>query len=147
MMSKYHVGTLDAAAIQGLRNEPQKKSDQETRNVLLQSRYWTRAELCKKQIVSQDSRLFTFVLEHDHLMLKIADPLSAKNHIIRTYTPISQTDRPGTMELLVKIYFKTPDSECWKMTMALENLATQIIGLTLKDPLGSLCTSERERLQ
>jgi nitrate reductase (NAD(P)H) len=145
MMREYHVGTLDPAAIQDLKNEPQTKSDQETRNVFLQARYWSRAELCKKQIVSQDSRLFTFALEHDqqtlglptgqHLMLKITDPLSAKSHIIRAYTPISRTKQLGTMELLVKIYFKTPNNEGGKMTMALENLAIGSL-VEFKGPVG-----------
>jgi nitrate reductase (NAD(P)H) len=145
MMSGYHVGTLDKAAIEALKNESNSGPEQGTRDNFLQPRHWMKAKLCKKRIVSQDSRIFTFTLEHDrqklglqtgqHLMLKVADPSSAKDHLLRAYTPISQTDQLGTMELLVKIYFETSKIKGGKMTTALDNLAIGSV-VEFKGPVG-----------
>ncbi|KAL5353758.1 hypothetical protein ACLOAV_001800 [Pseudogymnoascus australis] len=145
MMSKYHVGTLDKASLEILNKEP----DQETRSgpteIFLQPKFWTKAKLCKKVPVSSDSRIFSFELEHDeqsfglptgqHVMLKAEDDSSEKTSIIRAYTPISQTDKKGIVDVLVKVYFSSPSIPGGKMTMALEKLA---IGSSVefKGPIG-----------
>lgn len=54
-------------------------------------------------------------------MIKVNDP-DSKEAIIRSYTPISDTNMEGKMELLVKIYFPTKDVPGGKMTMALDKL-------------------------
>ncbi|KIN02456.1 hypothetical protein OIDMADRAFT_102614 [Oidiodendron maius Zn] len=145
MMCEYHVGTLDELAIEALKNVSGQEPDERRRSIFLQPRRWAKAELCNKRTVSHDSRIFTFKLEHDeqklglptgqHLMLQITDPSSTRNHIIRAYTPISQTDQLGTMELLVKIYFKTSKVEGGKMTTALDNLALGS-SVEFKGPVG-----------
>lgn len=144
-MSKYHVGTLSKLATEILKNERVELPTQEKRNVFLQPGYWMKATLCEKRIVSHDSRVFTLALEHNeqalglpvgqHLMLKVSDPSSVEDHVVRSYTPISHPDRLGAVELLVKIYFKTPISEGGKMTMALENLAMGS-SVEIKGPIG-----------
>ncbi|KAL1988876.1 hypothetical protein VTN96DRAFT_6865 [Rasamsonia emersonii] len=142
MMPDYHIGTLDPASREILKNGSDEQK--ETGEVFLQPRVWKKATLCEKKSVSWDTRLFTFKLEHEtqtlglptgqHLMLKLKD---SSESIIRSYTPISETDRKGTVELLVKIYFDTPTSKGGKMTMALDKIP---IGSTveLKGPIGKL---------
>ncbi|KAL1969378.1 hypothetical protein VTN77DRAFT_9571 [Rasamsonia byssochlamydoides] len=145
MMPDYHIGTLDQASMEILKNctPPEEGSGE----IFLQPRVWKKAELCEKRSVSRDTRLFTFKLEHDnqilglptgqHLMLKLKDPSSGNESIIRSYTPISEMNRRGTLELLVKIYSDTPTSKGGKMTTALDKLP---LGSTVefKGPIGNL---------
>ncbi|GAT28508.1 nitrate reductase [Aspergillus luchuensis] len=131
MMPDYHIGTMDKASLKALKNDSAPESD-EPRATFLQSKSWSKMTLVKRKDVSWDTRIFTFQLQHDkqtlglpigqHLMIKVADPIS-KEAIIRSYTPISDTNQEGTMDLLVKIYFDTPTVKGGKMTMALEKLA------------------------
>ncbi|GLB06275.1 hypothetical protein AtubIFM57258_001572 [Aspergillus tubingensis] len=131
MMPDYHIGTMDKASLEALKNDSAPESD-EPRTTFLQSKSWSKTTLVKRKDVSWDTRIFTFQLQHDkqtlglpigqHLMIKVADPTS-KEAIIRSYTPISDTNQEGTMDLLVKIYFDTPTVKGGKMTMALEKLA------------------------
>jgi nitrate reductase (NAD(P)H) len=145
MMSDYHVGTLDKASLEILQKEPDETPSSEPTEIFLKSKFWAKAKLCKKVMVSSDTRIFSFALEHgeqsfglptgQHVMLKAEDGSPAKTSIIRAYTPISQTDRKGMVDVLVKIYFGTPTMEGGKMTMALEKLS---IGSSVefKGPIG-----------
>ncbi|PYI21518.1 hypothetical protein BO86DRAFT_439044 [Aspergillus japonicus CBS 114.51] len=131
MMPDYHLGTMDKASLEALKNDNAPKSS-EPRAEFLQSRAWSKMTLTKKTEVSWDTRIFTFQLEHDkqtlglpigqHLMIKVPDPASSTESILRSYTPISETSQEGTMDLLVKIYFDTPTLKGGKMTTALEKL-------------------------
>ncbi|RAH64062.1 nitrate reductase NiaD [Aspergillus aculeatinus CBS 121060] len=131
MMPDYHIGTMDKASLEALKNDNAPKSS-EPRAEFLQSRAWSKMTLTKKTEVSWDTRIFTFQLEHDkqtlglpigqHLMIKVPDPASSTESILRSYTPISETSQKGTMDLLVKIYFDTPTQKGGKMTTALEKL-------------------------
>lgn len=155
MMSAYHVGTIDKSALEALRNESAQQPDQKIGDVFLQSKYWMKAELCKKRTVSHDSRIFTFALEHpeqrlglptgQHLMLKVPDPSSVDGSILRAYTPISETDSLGTLELLIKIYFKTENNEGGKMTTALDNLNIGSL-VDIKGPIGKFTYLGRGRV-
>lgn len=130
-MPNYHIGTLDKASLEALKNSSTAVSD-EPRPVFLQSRSWTKAKLSEKKDVSWDTRIFVFELEHDkqflglpigqHLMIKAPDPAKDNEAIIRSYTPISDTAMQGKMELLVKIYFPSATVPGGKMTMALDKL-------------------------
>ncbi|KAJ5793820.1 Eukaryotic molybdopterin oxidoreductase [Penicillium paradoxum] len=130
MMPDYHIGTLDKASIEALKNNSAADSD-EPREVFLQSRTWTKATLTEKKNVSWDTRIFVFDLEHEkqtlglpigqHLMIKVQDA-SNNEAIIRSYTPMSDSSLIGKMELLVKVYFPTATIPGGKMTMALDKL-------------------------
>lgn len=132
MMPDYHIGTLDKASLEAL-NAPVATVSDEPRPTFLQSRVWTKAKLVEKRNNSWDTRTFVFELEHksqslglpigQHLMIKVQDPENNKEAIIRSYTPISDTDMQGRMELLVKIYFPSGDVPGGKMTLALDKLA------------------------
>ena len=145
MMSSYHVGTLDKAAMDALKNPSNQNITPEPCNIFLKPRVWVKAGLCKKTVVSHDTRILTFALEHDkqnlglptgqHVMLKVQNSSHPNENIIRAYTPISPTNSVGTVDMLVKVYFPTTTSKGGKMTMALEKLA---IGSTVefKGPVG-----------
>ncbi|PYH79096.1 nitrate reductase [Aspergillus uvarum CBS 121591] len=130
MMPDYHLGTMDKASLEALNDNAPEAS--EPRAEFLQSRTWSKMTLTRKTEVSWDTRIFTFQLEHDkqtlglpigqHLMIKVPDPASNTESILRSYTPISETSQEGTMDLLVKIYFDTPTQKGGKMTTALEKL-------------------------
>ena len=88
--------------------------------------------LHSKRIVSWDTRIFTFKLEHDnqslglpigqHLMIKLKDPTTGEA-VIRSYTPLSETGQRGYVDVLVKVYFDTQERQGGKMTKAMESLS------------------------
>lgn len=145
MMPSYHVGTLDEASKKVLsEGEVQSVKGSEKRSTFLQSRSWTSAVLHAKRIVSWDTRIFTFQLEHEdqtlglpigqHLMIRIRDP-ATKDAIIRSYTPVSDTAKKGYMDVLVKVYFATNTTKGGKMSTAMDALP---IGqrVDFKGPIG-----------
>lgn len=144
-MSNYHVGTLDKASFEALKKEAERGQEQGLREVFLQPRYWMKAGLRKKKMVSYDSCVFSFALEHDmqalglpigqHLMLKVPDPSTPNEYVIRAYTPLSQTDQVGMVELLVKIYFETATHKGGRMTTALDSLSIGSF-VEFKGPVG-----------
>lgn len=145
MMPSYHIGTLDETSKKVLsEGEVQSVKGSEKRLTFLQSRSWTSAVLHAKRIVSWDTRIFTFQLEHEdqtlglpigqHLMIRIRDP-ATKDAIIRSYTPVSDTAKKGYMDVLVKVYFATNTTKGGKMSTAMDALA---IGqkVDFKGPIG-----------
>ncbi|KAH8698429.1 nitrate reductase [Talaromyces proteolyticus] len=147
MMCYYHIGTLDKEAQDILKDDSQNQSSSQTPDEkFLHPKVWKKAELCAKESISWDTRIFTFKLENEsqtlglptgqHLMLKLKDGSSSES-IIRSYTPLSETNQMGTLDVLIKIYFATETSKGGKMTMALDKLS---IGDTvdIKGPIGKL---------
>jgi nitrate reductase (NAD(P)H) len=124
MMPKYHIGTLDEAGRKALVEGDNKAEQEEDRETFLQSKVWTKAVLHGKKIVSWDTRIFTYKLEHpeqrlglpvgQHLMVRLKDP-ATRESIIRSYTPISEINDKGYMEMLVKIYFASGGGKGGKM--------------------------------
>ncbi|KAI7126270.1 Nitrate reductase [Hortaea werneckii] len=133
MMPDYHIGSLDEegkAALAGGEGS-HADSDATPSPTFLDSRAWKKAILQSKTTVSWDTRIFTFKLEHDeqtlglptgqHLMIRLRDPVT-REAIIRSYTPISETSQKGTMDVLVKIYFDTPQRKGGRMSLAMDSL-------------------------
>ena len=156
MMSEYHVGTLTVAAQAILANStPQvsQTSSSADRPVFLDAATWCPATLTSKKIVSHDTRILTFALQHgnqtlglpigQHLMLMLPAP-SGSQALIRAYTPISSPAQLGTMDLLVKIYASTPTGPGGKMTTALEALPLDSRVL-VKGPIGKFTYLGRGR--
>ncbi|KAL5342397.1 nitrate reductase [NADPH] [Aspergillus crustosus] len=149
MMPDYHIGTLDRASLLALQAAPASTTTTDitdTSTPFLTPKSWAKATLTKKTTVSWDTRIFTLSLSHasqplglptgQHLMLKIPDPTNAgKSSIIRSYTPISQTNKIGSVDILIKIYFDTPSSPGGKMTTALDRLPLNSI-IECKGPTG-----------
>jgi len=145
MMPGYHIGTLNGAAKMALaQGELSYDQPSEPRPTFLQPRAWSTAPLYSKQVISWDTRIFTFKLEHEtqtlglpvgqHLMIRLRNP---KTHeaIIRSYTPISETTKAGFLDVLVKVYFDTQAAKGGKMTQAMESL-TLGHGVDFKGPIG-----------
>jgi len=145
MMTDYHIGSLDEAARTALTTgESQAAESDELRDHFLRSKAWSKAILQGKKIVSWDTRIFTFKLDHaeqslglpvgQHLMVRLHDP-ATREAIIRSYTPISEINDKGYMEMLVKVYFATNGSQGGKMSVAMDSLP---IGhfIEMKGPIG-----------
>lgn len=144
MMPEYHIGALNEASRKILSEGEVKAESTEPRPVFLDSRNWTQAVLSAKEIVSWDTRIFTFKLQHEeqnlglptgqHLMIRIRDPVT-RDAIIRSYTPISQTNKKGYVDVLVKVYFDTKEKKGGRMTQAMDAIP---IGhsIDFKGPIG-----------
>lgn len=146
MMTKYHIGTLSTASRELLLSGPgtPAEADSAIRPVFLQSKVWSKAILSSKKIISADTRVFSFTLDHieqtiglpigQHLMLRLRDPVT-REAIIRSYTPISEGTDKGVLNILIKVYFDTVEREGGKMTKALDSLP---LGHTVdfKGPIG-----------
>ena len=144
-MPNYHIGTLDDAAKASLgEDEAPVDPSSEPRPTFLQSRVWTKAILSAKRIVSWDTRIFVYDLEHpeqklglpvgQHLMVRLRDPVT-REAIIRSYTPISEIGDKGKLEMLVKVYFSKDGQPGGKMSQAMDSLP---IGhfVEFKGPIG-----------
>jgi nitrate reductase (NAD(P)H) len=145
MMPDYHIGTLDAAAKRTLNASggPQLKEDGR-REVFLQPKKWSTVKLYAKEKISWDTRIFTYKLDHDdqilglktgqHLMMRLRDPVT-RRAIVRCYTPISETDQKGFVDVLIKVYFGSETRKGGGMSTAIDALP---IGheVELKGPIG-----------
>lgn len=145
MMPKYHIGSLDDAARSALaETDVEADPSSEPRATFLQPKVWRKSILTGKKIVSWDTWIFSFKLDHPeqtlglpvgkHLMVRLRDPVT-REAIIRSYTPISEIRDQGTMEMLVKVYFDTPSGKGGKMSQAIDALS---IGhfIEMKGPIG-----------
>ena len=144
MMPDYHIGSLDDAARTAL-TEGDKEADQTgNRETFLQAKAWTKATLHGKKIVSWDTRIFTYKLDHaeqrlglpvgQHLMVRLRDPVT-REAIIRSYTPISEINDKGFMDMLVKVYFATGGGKGGKMSQAMDALPVGHF-IEMKGPIG-----------
>ncbi|KAF5560578.1 nitrate reductase [Fusarium napiforme] len=161
MLPTYHIGTLDEESRAILSGDATKTSDDADREVFLQSKTWSKAILDKKTSISPDTKIFSFKLNHEgqkiglptgqHLMMRLRDP-ATREAIIRSYTPYSDGSDCGRLDILIKIYYDTPQRKGGVMTQALDTLP---IGhwVDFKGPTGKfvyhgngLCTiNDRER--
>lgn len=144
MMPDYHIGTLDEASQKALAQGQATTGSNEPRSVFLHPREWRQAHLQSKKKVSSDTHIFRFKLDHDdqtlglptgqHLMLRLRDPVT-REAIIRSYTPISQTNQKGYCDILIKVYADTPSRAGGKMTKALDAIPLGH-SLDVKGPIG-----------
>jgi nitrate reductase (NAD(P)H) len=145
MMKDYHIGTLSPSDRLLLsEGDAQETSPTETSPTFLSPRHWKRSTLASKKSVSWDTRIFRFALESptqtlglptgQHMMIRLRDPVT-REMIIRSYTPISETSEPGFVDVLVKIYFDTPERKGGKMSQAIDQLP---VGhpIEFKGPIG-----------
>ncbi|KND90389.1 Nitrate reductase [NADPH] [Tolypocladium ophioglossoides CBS 100239] len=129
MMPDYHIGRLDEAALAALAGSAEECDP--NRAVFLQARAWTKAVLQEKVKISADTKVFRFKLDHEsqeiglpvgqHLMMRLRDP-ATREAIIRAYTPMSEGTDKGVLDVLVKIYYDTPERKGGKMTQALDSI-------------------------
>ncbi|KAL8934649.1 MAG: hypothetical protein Q9211_005116 [Gyalolechia sp. 1 TL-2023] len=67
-------------------------------------------------------------------MIRLRDPVT-REAIIRSYTPISPPEKPGFLDVLVKIYFDTPTTTGGRMSQAMDALPIGH-GVDFKGPIG-----------
>ena len=144
MMTDYHIGTLSAEDRTTLAEGYGQRESKELSATFLEPRYWKHSTLHSKTSVSWDTRIFRFKLESDtqtlglptgqHMMIRLRDPVT-REMIIRSYTPVSEASEPGFVDVLVKIYFDTPERKGGKMSQAIDSLP---IGhpIEFKGPIG-----------
>ncbi|KAI1409156.1 hypothetical protein F5Y13DRAFT_96137 [Hypoxylon sp. FL1857] len=162
MLVDYHIGSLDEASRVSLADGAADTTRSlALRPTFLQSKVWTKATLSAKKKISDDTKVFTFDLEHpeqtsglpigQHLMMRLRDPVT-REAIIRSYTPLSEATEKGKLDVLVKIYYDTPGKKGGKMTQALDAIPVGHF-VDFKGPVGKfeylgrgLCTiSGRQR--
>ncbi|KAF3055688.1 Nitrate reductase [NADPH] [Daldinia childiae] len=161
MLVDYHIGSLDESSRAALADgdgAPDLASA--PRATFLQSKTWTKAILSTRTKISDDTKIFTFDLEHanqtsglpigQHLMMRLRDPVT-REAIIRSYTPISEITEKGKLHVLIKIYYDVPGRKGGKMTQALDSIP---IGhfVDFKGPVGkfeylgrSLCSIQGQQ--
>lgn len=142
-MPNYHLGSLDEEGKAALGGEEVPASAEPT-EIFLEPKRWKRAILHSKTIISADTRIFRFKIDHEeqllglptgqHLMMKLTDPVTRET-IIRSYTPMSETNHKGFVDILIKVYFDKPQQKGGKMSQAIDSLP---IGhfLDMKGPIG-----------
>lgn len=144
-MQDYHIGSLDEASRRILNDDrPEEDKSSAPREVFLQLKVWNKAILSQKTIISTDTRIFRFDLEHkdqqiglpvgQHLMMRLRDPVT-REAIIRSYTPISEGTDRGKLDVLVKVYFDTAERKGGKMTKALDQIPVGHF-VDFKGPIG-----------
>ncbi|KAJ7152268.1 hypothetical protein C8R43DRAFT_1003935 [Mycena crocata] len=141
MMPGYHIGTLDSIAKKTLLGGV---TAQENREQFLQPKAWTSAKLHARKEVSWDTRIFTYKLDHadqslglrtgQHLMMRLRDPVT-REAIVRCYTPISELNNKGYVDVLIKVYFAGKSRKGGAMSIAMDSLP---IGhqVDFKGPIG-----------
>ncbi|KAK3070746.1 hypothetical protein LTR53_009916 [Teratosphaeriaceae sp. CCFEE 6253] len=145
MMTEYHIGSLDEEGRTALAgNDVQPDPQAEPSIVFLESRAWKKGILHTKTTNSWDTKTFTFKLDHEeqilglptgqHLMMRLRDPVT-REAIIRSYTPVSETSKPGFMDVLVKIYYDTKERKGGKMSQAMDQLPVGHF-VDFKGPIG-----------
>ncbi|PNS16850.1 Sulfite oxidase [Sphaceloma murrayae] len=144
MMPTYHIGSLDKVGLASLTGETLPPDAPDTSPTFLNPKTWKRAILSAKKTVSWDTRIFTFTLSSpgqklglptgQHLMLRLRDPVT-REAIIRSYTPISEQDDEGKVDILIKVYFEGEGKKGGKMSMALEQIPVGHF-VEVKGPIG-----------
>ena len=146
MLRKYHVGKL-----QGNTADPIVTEDKDT---FLIPHVWKKTRLVSKRVVSPDSRIFRFALNHhdqelglpagQHVYLRAKKP--GGRFIQRAYTPYSGNAQRGFLDILIKVYFARGTVPGGSLTMALEN-AGDDLEIELKGPFGHFTYLGSNRVQ
>lgn len=140
----FHIGKLEEG---GIKTEKEVVS---TDGPFLNPKHWKKSKLVEKREISHDSRIFRFALDREdqEVGLPIGQRVYVKckgkdkdgnetEAIQRAYTPFSDNELKGYLDILIKVYYPTKDfPEGGKMTCALESLKVREDYVDLKGPLG-----------
>nr|AAF28059.1 nitrate reductase [Wickerhamomyces anomalus] len=128
MLQKFHLGKLEDQS-STTTSVPIVEIIEKT-PTLLNPKKWKKIKLVNKEIISHDSRIFHFELEHPeqttglpvgkHFFIRSKD--STGSLVMRAYTPKSNHKIMGKLEVLVKVYFAKEGIPGGKMTNILENM-------------------------
>ena len=132
MMRDYHLGRLDDSGRKALLAQGNGDAPSPERSEFLQPKHWTKAPLSNIRTISEDTKVFTFKLDHEnqvsglpvgqHLMMRVKDK-ATQIDVLRAYTPISETTAKGFLDVLVKLYLPVGNSPGGQMSMALDRLS------------------------
>jgi nitrate reductase (NAD(P)H) len=126
---KYHIGILEKNSTN--KNAIINEATVDTqRDIFLRQKQWTSATLKTKTILNHDSVRLTFALEHSrqklgvptgkHLYVRCSAPSGEK--VVRSYTPVSETDKLGEFDLVVKLYRAGGGRPAGKMSACIDLL-------------------------
>ncbi|GAA5887933.1 hypothetical protein JCM6882_000807 [Rhodosporidiobolus microsporus] len=161
-LADFHIGTLveedKPAAVSAAVSAP---VEVDPNAIFLDKKKWKGVKLVSIDYVNHDSRLYRFALDHvdqplglpvgQHVYARLrrkvcpgdAEASGADKQIVegelvqRAYTPVSRQGARGYLDLLIKVYFRTPAfPEGGKMTLGFEELQVGDI-VEFKGPLGS----------
>ncbi|CDK24718.1 unnamed protein product [Kuraishia capsulata CBS 1993] len=146
MLPKWHLGRLENAGsksdVKGVKGADVEE-DVCNRPTLLDPKKWVSIVLDKKEIISADSRVFSFKLQHPdqttglavgkHLYLRLKN--KDGKHVMRAYTPKSCHRTKGILEILIKVYFPNGDIPGGQMTTLIEEMQLGSL-IEVKGPLG-----------
>ncbi|CAF4476685.1 unnamed protein product [Rotaria sp. Silwood2] len=121
MLVKYHIGILKInPSKKTVIDETYPDSEQD---IFLNQKHWNTVTLKAKVALNHDSVRLTFVLKH--FQQKLGVPIgkylclrcisSSGEKVVRSYTPISETDQAGEFDLVVKLYRACGDRPAGKM--------------------------------
>ncbi|GAA5967839.1 hypothetical protein JCM11641_005782 [Rhodosporidiobolus odoratus] len=156
-LAEFHIGRL-ASSTSSTSTAPASSEPSIPDPIFLDKKRWKGAELVNIQTLNHDSRIYRFALEHEDQPLglpvgqhvyarlrrkvkkdgaKSSEPLVEGELVQRAYTPVSKGGAKGFLDLLIKVYFRTPAfPEGGKMTLGFEELQVGDI-VEFKGPLGS----------
>ncbi|KAJ2926667.1 hypothetical protein H1R20_g10437, partial [Candolleomyces eurysporus] len=148
-LAEFHIGTLVGSLVG--EDQPTESSDKP--GVFLHPKKWKPSPLVSVKEVSKDSKIFRFALEGDDQALglptgqhvyvrlkrkvaKSGKKVSEGELVQRAYTPLSRQHEKGFIDMLVKIYYPTPDFPTGgKMTLGFAELE-EGDAVELKGPIG-----------
>ena len=145
-MRPFHVGVLDAAAPVA----PAEEEADDPNKPWLNPKKFKSAKLVGKKVMSRDTRIFRFALDHpdqepglpigQHVYLRIkrtgADGKEEET-VQRAYTPFSNNELKGYIDILIKVYLPSDTfPQGGKMTNLIESLRVGEDSVELKGPLG-----------
>ncbi|CAO1613678.1 unnamed protein product [Sympodiomycopsis kandeliae] len=144
-LAGFHVGRLAEGALQAVDSV---EVDDTKPAVYLNPKSWKKAKLIQRTDVSHDSRILRFALDHPSqlLGLPIGQHVYMRTHgrsadgeseiVQRAYTPFSGNELVGFLDILIKVYFPTPNFPGGgRMTSLLEKMKLGD-SIELKGPLG-----------
>ncbi|KAM0788181.1 hypothetical protein ACM66B_001341 [Microbotryomycetes sp. NB124-2] len=156
-LAAYHIGTLVPALPDTSSTLTVTQISDKPDPIFLSKTKWKAARLIKIQRVNHDSRIYRFALEdpeqllglptgqHVYARLRRKKPKTQTGNEItiegelvqRAYTPLSPENAKGTIDMLIKVYFRTDEyPEGGKMTLGFEELEVGD-SIEFKGPLGS----------
>ncbi|CAF0881394.1 unnamed protein product [Adineta steineri] len=129
MLIKYQIGILKTNTTKK-NNQIDEINANTQRDIFLSHKQWTKATLKRKTEVNHDSVYLTFGLEHSNQKLGV--PIGkyfymrctsqSNEKVIRSYTPISETDQLGEFDLVIKLYRASDKRSAGKMSACIDLL-------------------------
>lgn len=158
LMPQFHIGKLETSGVKPTTPDEVEKPYDPSKP-FLDPKKWKASQLIHKKIISHDSRIFRFALQHEdqilglpvgqhvYLRVKRTNATGEVETVQRAYTPYSSNTQRGFIDILIKVYFPPKPStdvqpffEGGKMTMMLENAGigtgSDAFTVELKGPIG-----------